>query len=187
MEGDIYKQKVEFFNEELEKIGKILSNLTDGTGVLLTIAGLLSFLPQFLVSNSLYLTHFLSWTFWLLIVAIITYYPASLRVSSIVKGHPFAKTGSDLAKEILKNRVVYLEIIWKKSVENHDSVMFWNSITKSFIYAYVFSLVSNLYVFVIWGTPQSCISIALLISSLLVASVLFFYPRLMSEKGKIIE
>lgn len=187
MDNDIYKQKIEFFNEELEKIGKILSNLTDGTGVLLTIAGLLSFLPQFLVTNPLYLAHFLRWTFWLLIIAIIAYYPASLRVSSIVKGHPFATTGSDLATEILKNRVGYLEIVWKKSVENHDSVMFWNSITKSFIYAYVFSLVSNLYVFTYFGTPQLCTSIILLALSLLIILVMFYYSKLRSQKGKVIE
>ena len=187
MESDIYKQKIEFFNEELNKIGRILSDLTDRTGVLLTMAGLLSFLPQLIITNFSYLPHFLFWTFWLLVVAIITYYPASLRVSAIVKGHPFATTGSDLATEILKNRMTYLEIVWKKSVENHDSVIFWNSITKSFIYAYIFSLISNLYIFTYFGTPQFCSSVILLTLSLLIILVLFYYPRLKSQKGKVVE
>lgn len=186
MENDIYQQKIVFFNEELEKIGKILSNLTDGTGVILTMAGLLSFLPQLVIMNDFYLPHFLLWTFWLLVIAVITYYPASLRVSSIVKGCPFAATGSNLQTEILKNRTEYLEIVWRKSVENHDSVMFWNSITKSFIYAYVFSLVSNLYIFTYFGTPNLCTSVLLLITALLVAIFLFALPKIKSQKGKVV-
>lgn len=186
MENDVHTQKIAFFNEELEKIGKILSNLTDGTGVLLTIAGLLSFLPQFVVTNPSYLPYFLSWTLWLLLIAIIVYYPASLRVSSVVKGHTFAISGSDLSTVIIKNRVEYLEIVWRKSVENHDSVMFWNSMAKSFIYAYIFSLVSNLYVFIYFGAPQTCTSVILLSFSLFIVLALFFYPKSKSEKGKVI-
>lgn len=186
MDDDIYRQKIAFFTEELEKIGVILSNQTAGTGILLTIAGLLSFLPQLLITNNQYLPYFLSWTFWLLVAAIASYYPASLRVTSIVKGHPFASTGSPLETEILKNRTEYLDLVWRKSVENHDSVLLWNSISKSFLYAYFFSLVANLYVFVFHGTPDLCTSISLLIGSLLVATILFVFPRMKSLKGKMI-
>lgn len=186
MENDIYKQKIAFFTEELEKIGIILSNQTAGTGILLTIAGLLSFLPQLLIINNQYLPSFLFWTFWLLVVAIVAYYPASLRVSSVVKGHPFASTGSPLETEILKNRTEYLDLVWRKSVENHDSVLLWNSISKSLLYAYFFSLVTNLYVFVFHGTPDICTSISLLIGSILVAIFLFVFPKTKSLKGKMI-
>lgn len=186
MENDIYKQKIAFFTEELEKIGKILSNQTASTGVLLTIAGLFSFLPQLLITNDAYFPSFLFWTFWLLVVAIGAYYPASLRVSSIVKGHPFAPTGSPQETEIFKNRTEYLDLVWRKSVENHDSVILWNSITKSLLYAYLFSLVSNLYVFVYYGNPSICTSILLLIGSLLVAIFFFTFPRIKSLKGKVI-
>lgn len=186
MENNINKQKIVFFTEELEKIGVFLTNQTAGTGILLTIAGLLSFLPQLLVTNNQYLPSFLSWTFWLLIAAIASYYPASLRVSSIVKGHPFASTGSPLEAEILKNRTEYLDLVWRKSVENHDSVLLWNSISKSLLYAYFFSLVTNLYVFVFHGTPDFCTSISLLIGSLLVAIFLFVFPKMKSIKGKVI-
>lgn len=186
MENDLYQQKIDFYDEELDKIGKILSNLTDGTGVLLTIAGLLSFLPQLILSNESYLPNFLFWTFWLLLIAIASYYPASLRVTSIVKDHPFASTGSDLYSEILKNRTEYLKIVWSKSVENHDSVMLWNSITKSFVYAYMFSLVSNLYTFIYRGTPSSSISMLLLVASLSLGMILFVYPRMKSQKGRVI-
>lgn len=186
MENDIYKQKIEFFTEELGKIGITLSNQTAGTGILLTIAGLLSFLPQLLITNNQYLPSFLSWTFWLLVAAIASYYPASLRVSSIVKGHPFASAGSSLETEILKNRTEYLDLVWRKSVENHDSVLLWNAISKSFLYAYFFSLVTNLYVFIFHGTPDLCTSISLLIGSFLVAIFLFLFPRMKSLKGKVI-
>jgi hypothetical protein len=187
MDKDIYRQKIYFFNEELEKIGRILSNLMDGTGVLLTMAGLLSFLPQLISLDENYLEHFLSWTFWLLLIAIVTYYPASLRVSSIVKGHPFASVGSEMETEILKNRVEYLNLVWIMSVENHDSVMFWNSLTKSFIYGYVFSLTTNLYVFVHYGSPGLCTSVGLLLLSLLLTVILFVFPRIKSQKNKVIE
>lgn len=186
MENDIYKQKIVFFTEELEKIGIILSTQTSGTGMLLTIAGLLSFLPQLLTTNTEYLPSFLIWTFWLLVVAIATYYPASLRVSSVVKGHPFAPTGSQLETEILKNRTEYLDLVWRKSVENHDSVLLWNSISKSLLYAYFFSLVANLYVFIFYGTPDFCISLLLLIESVFIAVFLFVYPRMKSLKGKVV-
>lgn len=186
MENDIYIQKIAFFTKELEKIGIILSNQTAGTGILLTIAGLLSFFPQILITNDKYLPSFLLWTFWLLIVAIATYYPASLRVSSIVKGHPFVTTGSPQETENLKNKTEYLDLVWRKTVENHDSVLLWNSISKSFLYAYFFSLVTNLYVFVFHGTPDICTSISLLIGSIIVAIFLFVFPKMKSLKGKVI-
>lgn len=186
MNNDINKQKIFFYNEELEKIGIILSNQTAGTNVLLTIAGLLSFLPQLLVSNAEYLSYFLIWTFWLLVIAIVSYYPASLRVSSIVKGHPFASTGSPEEAKILNNRTEYLDIVWRKSVENHDSVLLWNSISKSCLYGYFFSLVTNLYVFLLHGTPEFCTSILLLAGSLFISVFLFLFPKFLSIKGKVI-
>ncbi len=185
MEDDIYKQKIAFFNEQLENIRTIQSDQTSRIGVMLTIAGLLSFLPQ-LISDISYLPHFLFWTLWLLIVAILTYFPASLRVSSIVKGYPFASSGSSLEIEILKNRTEYLDTVWRITVANHDSVMVWNNITKSFIYAYIFSIISNLYVFVFHGTPEPCISISILIMSLLLGAGLYAYPKMRSIKGKVI-
>ncbi|MEK7641710.1 MAG: hypothetical protein AAB365_01830 [Patescibacteria group bacterium] len=186
MDSDIYKQQIDFYTLELEKIGKILSDQTAGTGTLLTIVGLLSFLPQLLITNNEYISYFLLWTFWILIIAIATYWPASLRVSSIVKGHPFASTGSSLEIEILKNRNDYFDIVWKKSVENHDAVLFWNSVSKSLLYAYLFSLVSNFYVFVFHGTPDFCTSLTLLTISVIIALLLFWIPRMKSQKGRVI-
>ena len=55
MENDIYKQKIAFLTEELGRIGTILSDQRAGTGILLTIAGLLSFLPQLIIMNNEYL------------------------------------------------------------------------------------------------------------------------------------
>lgn len=186
MDSDIYKQKIAFYTLELEKIGKILSDQTAGTGTLLTIVGLLSFLPQLLITNDEYISSFLLWTFWILIMAIGAYWPASLRVSSIVKGHPFAATDSLLETEILKNRTDYLDIVWKISVENHDTVLFWNSACKSLLYAYLFSLTSNFYAFVFYGTPDFCTSLLLLIVSIAIAMLLFWIPKLKSQKGRTI-
>jgi hypothetical protein len=107
-------------------------------------------------------------------------------VSSIVKWHPFAITGSPGETEILKNRTEYLDLVWRKSVGNHDSVLLWNSISKSLLYAYFLSLVTNLYVFVFLGTPDIGTSISLLTGSLLVAIFLFMFPRMKSLKGKVI-
>lgn len=186
MDKDIYKQQIDFYTFELERIARILSDQNAGTSTLLTIVGLLSFLPQLLISNVQYISSFLFWTFWILILAIATYWPASLRVSSIVKGHPFASTGSPLETEILKNRNDYLDLVWRKTVENHDSVLFWNNVSKSLLYAYLFSLVSNFYVFVFYGTPDFCTSLQLLMISMIVAGLLFWIPRLKSQKGKVI-
>lgn len=187
MNKDIYTQKIIFFNNELEKIGKILSNLTDGTGVLLTIAGLLSFLPPLLTnSGSEHLHLFLLWTFPFILISIATYYPASLRVSSIIKGCPFASIGSDMELDILKSRAQYLELVWKKSVENHDSVLFWNKLTKNLIYAYIFSMVSNFYVLVFYGKPSLCTSVILLVVSCLITTSLLIWQKIKSKKNKII-
>lgn len=186
MNKDIYTQKIAFFNEELSKIRDILSGRTNEAGVLLTIAGLLSFLPQIALAESTYLLNFLTWTFWLLILAIAIYYPASLRITSIIKGQPFASTGSEAETEILKNRTEYLDIIWRKSVENHNSVMFWYSLAKGVIYAYIFSLVINFYIFVYYGSPSLRASVSILIISVLIAVILFVLPRLRSQKNKVV-
>lgn len=186
MNNDIYKQQIAFYTLELEKMGKILSDQTAGTGTLLTIVGLLSFLPQLLVTNNDYISYFLLSTFWILIIAIVTYWPASLRVSSIVKGHAFASTGSPFEAEILKSRNDYLNIVWKKSVENHDTVLFWNSVSKSLLYAYLFSLVSNFYIFVFHGTPDFCTSLLLLTISVFIAMLLFWIPRMKSQKDRVV-
>jgi hypothetical protein len=183
---DIYKQQIYFYTFELERISKILSDQNAGTSTLLTIVGLLSFLPQLLISNTEYISSFLLWTFWILILSIASYWPASLRVSSIIKGHPFATTGSELEIEILKNRNNYLDLLWRRSVENHDVVIVWNSISKSLLYGYLFSLVSNFYIFIFRGIPDFCTSLQILGGSLVIAGLLFWIPKLKSEKGKII-
>ena len=58
MESDIYKQKIEFFNEELNKIGRILSDLTDRTGALLTIPTS-TYYYEFFISSTFFILDFL--------------------------------------------------------------------------------------------------------------------------------
>jgi hypothetical protein len=186
MNKDLYTQKIDFFNEELEKIHTILSDFTNRIGVLLTVAGLLSFLPQLVVTNHEYLTHFLSWTFWILLLSIVIYYPASLRVSSIIKGRSFASSGSDLELKILENRVEHLKLVWERSVEIHDRVVSYNRWSTGLIYAYMVSLTLNFYIFVFYGKPDWCISIIVLIGALLTAFILTELPKNKSEKNKII-
>lgn len=86
----------------------------------------------------------------------------------------------------MKNKVEHLELIWRKSVENHDSVIFWNRLTKGFIYAYIISLVLNFYTFVFYGKPDLCISIILLFISCLISTFLYFSQKNKSEKNKVI-
>ncbi len=186
MEKDIYQQKVDFFTYELGKIQSFLSDSTSRVGVLLTSAGLLSFLPQLGIDNVSYLNNFLVWTLPFLIGSLASYFPASLRVQSVVKGHPFALHGSSLELEILKNRVEYFELVWRKTIERYDSTLAWNSRANSLVYAYMVSLVTNFYYFAFYGKPPTCVSILLLVISIMVAMVLYFYPKIQSEKGKII-
>lgn len=183
---EIYIQKIGFFEEELRRISGFLSAYSDGTTSLWTIAGLLSFLPQLVIQDSGYLTHFLSWTFWILLLSIAIYYPASLRVSYLIKGAFFASSGSDVEEQILKNRVEYLEQVWKKTVENHDSVRVCYMISKSVIFAYIFSLVSNLYIFVYQGKPDLATSLVILTDAILLALILLWLPKMKSQKNKVI-
>jgi|SRR3989344_3121707 len=186
MEKDIYQQKINFFIYELGKIQSFLSDSTSRVGVLLTSAGLLSFLPQLGIDDSNYLNSFLIWTLPFLIGSLAAYFPASLRVQSIVKGHPFASPDSSLELDILKNRVEYFELVWRKTVERYDSTLAWNSRANSLVYAYIVSLVTNFYYFAFYGQPSLCTSTLLLVISGVIAMILYFFPKIKSEKGKTI-
>lgn len=179
-------QKIKFFMIELEKIERYFSDFTNRNGVLLTIAGLLSFLPPLGPVNSEHLPYFLLWTFPLLIIAIVAYFPASRRIHPIIKGMPFASKGSGLELEILENQIKYFDLVWRKTVEIYDSVLFWNGLMQSFIYAYIFSMVSNFYIFTFYGKPSLCISIILFIVSCQIIISLLIWRKSKSEKNKII-
>ena len=186
MEKEIYQQKINFFTYELEKIQGFLSDSTGRIGVLLTSAGLLSFLPQLGIDNDSYLNNFLVWTLPFFIGSLAAYFPASLRVQSIVKGHPFASSGSSMELEILKNRVGYFELVWRKTIERYDDTLAWNSRANSLVYAYMVSLITNFYVFAFYGEPSLCVSTLLLVASCIVAITLYVFPKIKSEKGRMI-
>ena len=187
MDKDLYTQKIAFFSDELEKIDRFFSDFTSRQAVLITGAGLLSFLPPLGITGPEYLPHFLLWTFPFLVGVFIAYYPSSLRIQPIIKQTPFAFTGSTAELEVLKTRTLYLEIIWNKSTAHYEKVLRWSRITSSLAYAYIFSVSSNFYVFIFIGEPSLCISVVLFLITCLIAGGLCFWPLLKSEKNKKIE
>lgn len=179
------KQKTDFFNEELHKIRNTLSERNESIGSLLALSGLLSFLPALNLSGD-YFSNFLIWTFPFIIVAIFVFYRASWRVTSVIKGLGFATEGTDVALEILKNRVSYLDLVWRKSLDNHDVVMKLYSWTQSLIYAYIVSAIVNLYLFVFYGEPCLLVSLIITVLSCLVGVILYLWPKSQSEKNRVI-
>lgn len=182
----VYKKKIIFFNNELRRISETLNDLLNGTGILLTIAGLLSLLPSLGVTNPEYLPHFLIWTFPFILLSIMIYFPASLRVTFVIKSARFSSGESDIEIEDLKHEAELLQSVWEKVIKNHDSVFYLNRLTKALIYSYFFSVVSNFYVFTFFGKPESKSSIIIIFLTILIAIVLFVYPLFRSEKNKLI-
>lgn len=184
MDEQKLKNKITLLNEEIEKIDFYLSNYTDRTSSLFTIAGLLSFLPPIVINNNIYIFYFLEYTLPFLLVALISYIPASFRIQSIIKLAEISSKPDELIDSTVN--VIRLECVWKKSVENYDRVLKWSRFVHGLIYAYVISLVLNFYTFVFFGKPGLCMSLAFLIISCILPTIFFGLTIFMSEKGKVI-
>ena len=65
----VFEQGIEQIRYQLEYIRETLSDFTQRTALLMTIAGLLAFLPPFVGFGTDYLLHFLIWTFPFLILS----------------------------------------------------------------------------------------------------------------------
>lgn len=187
MDREARMLQIDFFDGELKKIERILSDITSGTGVLLTIAGLLSFLPQLIVTDDvidIYTQHFFFWTLWLILIPIISYWRASLRVTSVIKEITFPLDGSQDSQDAYhETKRLVLKKVWCMCLENHDIVMRWNSVTKNFIYVYMFSLISNLYVFVFYGPPKVITSLILLVASIFIGLALIRWTLSKSQRN----
>lgn len=182
----VYIQQIDFSERELEKVDRIFSDFTTRTGVLITGAGLLSFLPALGIEDTTYreyLSHFLTWTFPLLLAALVTYYPSSIRINSILKARSFFPDNTVEQLLILKNQTIYLKFLHSRYVERYNRVLWWDKITKALIYAYIASISLNFYTFIFLGKPALDESIVGFLLSVIFGAATIFYSYIKSYKN----
>lgn len=179
----VFVQGIEQIKYQLEYIHEMLSDFTQRTALLMTIAGLLAFLPSTAGFGADYLKHFLIWTFPFLISSLICFYFSSPRINALVKQFPTASEGSPEELLVLKSQSTALGHIWARSIKLYDSVLEWYRFTSAFIYLYIASLVVNLYLFVFIGKPDLCVSLLLLFSLLVLGVWMVVRHQAKSQKG----
>ena len=179
----IFVQGIEQITYELERINEVLTDFTQRTALLMTIAGLLAFLPPIAGLGSEYLQHFLIWTFPLLLLSLVCFYFSSFRITGLATQIPTAASGTPEELLILKARSVALETIWTRSLALYNNVLEWYRFTSAFVYMYITSLVVNLYLFVFFGRPEPCVSALLLFSLLVLGIWMVLRGQVKSEKG----
>lgn len=136
------------YREENVRIELYLSEMTSRQGVLLTIAGLLTLLP--LATQSL--KYFLLWSFPFLIMAIVAYICSSKRINFVLEEDP---EGFD-AQEANK----HLKVAFFNSARFHK-------IADVSICIFLVSFALNFYLITFSAPMNLCISIAILILSLI--------------------
>ena len=174
---------MEFLSGELSKLDRIFSDFTSRTGVLMTIAGLLSFLPPLGIPNEDYLPNFLAWTFPFLLAALAAYYISSTRKQAVIKQIVFAPAGTAEELMRLRDRAQYLELSWRGSVEWYDKIIPWHRRTHALIYSYIVSVSANFYLFVFYGKPNIYLSILVVLLSIGVFAWMYYWTFSKSKKG----
>jgi hypothetical protein len=180
---DVYVGMITDVEGEHGRLNTTLSDFTQRSSALMTVSGLLAFLPSLIDIHAAYLQYFLIWTFPFLIIAIICFYPSSIRISAFSTQMPTASAGSALELIFLKARVVALQDIWRMNLKHYNKVLEWYRITTAFIYIYIFSFTINFYLFTFLGEPNLCISIIILLSVLVLGSCILFKGKMQSRKG----
>lgn len=180
---NILAQVIERYQSELNNHSRVLSDVTQRTALLMTIAGLLAFLPSIADFGELYLRHFLIWTFPFLITALCLYVPSSVRMSAIIKGMPIYLDSSRQNIITMRNLGTALETFWKKSVDIYNQSLQYFSYTSTSIYLYLISFTINLYLFTFVGQPPIIISLLLLSALLLLGAAKILKFRENSQKN----
>lgn len=179
----VFEKGIEHMKYQLEYINEVLSDFTQRTALLMTIAGLLVFLPTIVELGSDYIHNFLIWTFPFLILSLICFYLASPRINAIAKQIPMAVPGTPEELIVLKAMFTALEYIWIRNIKLYDTVLEWYRFTSAFIYLYIASIVVNLYLFVFIGKPDICSSVLLFFSLLVLGIWMVLRYQAKSEKG----
>ncbi|OHA41136.1 MAG: hypothetical protein A3J31_00210 [Candidatus Taylorbacteria bacterium RIFCSPLOWO2_02_FULL_48_16] len=179
----VFEQGIEQIRYQLEYIRETLSDFTQRTALLMTIAGLLAFLPPFVGFGTDYLRHFLIWTFPFLILSLICFYFSSPRINALIKQFPTAVENSPEELLILKSQSIALGHIWARSIKLYDSVLEWYRFTSAFVYLYITSLIVNFYLFVFIGKPDLCASLLLFFSLLVLGIWMIVHNQAKSQKG----
>lgn len=179
----VFEQGIEDMKYQLEYINEVLSDFTQRTALLMTIAGLLAFLPPIVGLGSDYIHNFLIWTFPFLILSLVCFYFASPRINALAKQIPTAASGTPEELLILKAKSTALEYIWIRNIKLYDAVLEWYRFTSAFVYLYIASLVVNLYLFVFIGKPDICSSVLLFFSLLVLGIWMVLRYQVKSEKG----
>ncbi|MCX6786229.1 MAG: hypothetical protein NTU85_00140 [Candidatus Kaiserbacteria bacterium] len=179
----VFVQGIEQMRYQLDRIEKELSDFTQRTALLMTIAGLLAFLPSVIGLGPDYLSHFLVWTFPFLLLSLACFYFSSPRISALATQIPTAASGTPEELIILKAQSNALEDIWKRSLSLYNHVLEWYRFTSASIYMYITSFAANLYMFVFIGEPNVCSSVLLLFSLFVLGIWMVLRYQVKSERN----
>lgn len=182
----VYTQQIELLSTETSKLDGIFADFTNRSGVLITIAAFLSFLPPLKIMDEHYLPYFLLWSFPFLLAALGTYYFSSFRIQPVIKGVGFAPAGSVEALIHLRDRANYFDVIWRRYHELYTKVLTWNKCTGALIYGYIVSMSANFYIFVFYGKPALCTSVVIAMLSGIVVAAMILWSFVQSTKGVVV-
>lgn len=179
----IYLEMIEELKSELNTINQALSEFNQRTSILMTISGLLAFLPSLTKTIDGYVEYFLLWTFPFLLMSFIFFYLSSPRITAVKKEMviPLAGTANELI--VLKSKLSAITEIWKMNLVLYDKVLEYYRITNSLLYIYIFSFSINFYIFVFIDKPDTYSSICMTISLVGFAIYLVLRTRLLSKKN----
>lgn len=181
----VLEQSIERLENQLANLQGALNDFTQRSSLLMTIAGLLSFLPSAigLADEGKYLTNFLTWTFPFLIVAVFCYFFSSMRAQAVLKQFPIIAEGEADELTVLKAWTGSLTVVWRMQLDVYEAVLPWFRLTTVFIYLYLISLVINLYMIVFIGYLDSLNSSLIVVALLLFGYLMFNSRHKKSKKG----
>ena len=179
----MYIETIKHARSELDNLKNILSDFTQRTASLLTFAGLIVLLPSLIEYPSVYVFHFLKWTFPFLFISIILFILTSMRKNNTIKSLCiyYPNTIEELLG--LKNQAFGFNENYKENYEFYLLIVRGYRLTNFLLYSYIFSFVINFYISIFLRIPNFYQSLYTLMLSLALSTFFVRIGPIFSRKN----
>lgn len=163
MVAGVLRNTISTLENQLERIDSSNSDITQRSALLLTVSGLLTFLPTLGNFGIEYLQCFLYTSFPFLILSLYFFYRSSVRAHALLSAIPIAPAGTSMEIVLLRDQGNALEQVWTAMKNNYDTEVLPNfRLLSASVYAYVFGFAIDLIYFSFIGFPQIWFSLLIL-------------------------
>lgn len=142
-------KQISVYRDQLDSLERVFTDLTQRNGILLTLAGLLSFLPAPTLRELDYIRDFLLSIFPLLLLGIFFFFLSSKRIFGVrTENHSIFISMNE--SELLADELRLLEIIWERKFALFKKTVIYHRLCAISIYLYFIAFITNYYLYIFY-------------------------------------